>query len=355
MRRLRHRIDEGLGRIEIVAVEADIELAPLDALDREPVDEFRRHRLRQGLQHGAPGGDLHLGAARDAAHHGVDAQARVGIEHVGIVIQPLGEALRQLAHRRLQALQVAIQRQRRGQHLLVDRARVDLLAVAHHVVGGARQHLLAQGVQEHLHRAVRPPVLQALQPAIAGQGARRLRDVAHQVHGAGIVEDQILDPAPQAARARGAAAAFAAEQPAAQIDRLLPGQVRGEGAVDRLEQVMAFVEHVAGRQALILRAQRRLDHHQRVVGDHDVGLARAAHRALDEAAAVMRAGAVDAFAAPVGEAADARGAEDVAAASPADRRRPGRRRASPWSSAPSGRRRRRPACAGRPGRTAPRD
>ncbi len=152
---------------------------------------------------------------------------------------------------------VAVQRQRRGQHRLVDRARVDLLAVAHHVVGGARQHLVAQRVQEHLHRAVRPPVLQALQPAVAGQGAGRFRDVAHQVHGAGIVEDQVLDPAPQAACARGTAAAFAAEQPAAQIGRLLPGQVRGEGAVDRLEQVMALVEHVAGRQALILGAQAR--------------------------------------------------------------------------------------------------
>ena len=39
---------------------------------------------------------------------------------------------------------------------------------------------------------------------------------------------------------------------------------------------------------------------------------RPAHRALDEAAAIVRAGAVDALSAPVCERADARGAEDVA-------------------------------------------
>ena len=39
-----------------------------------------------------------------------------------------------------------------------------------------------------------------------------------------------------------------------------------------------------------------------VIGDDDVGLARGALGALDEAAPVVRAGGIDAFAAPVGEA-----------------------------------------------------
>jgi hypothetical protein len=199
--RLRHRIDEGFGGVEIMAVEADIEVAPLHPLDREPVDELGRHWLGQRLQHGPPGRDLALRTPRDAAHHRIDPEARVGIEHVGIVIQPFGEALCQLAHRRLQSLQLAIQRQGRRQHLFAHRPCVDLLAVAHRIVGRTRQHFLSQAMEKRLDRAIGALVLQALQPAIARQGARRLRDVAHQIHGAGIVQDQILDPAPEAAGA----------------------------------------------------------------------------------------------------------------------------------------------------------
>jgi hypothetical protein len=40
VRRLQHRLGERPGRIEPVAVEADIIFAPLDPLDREPVDEI---------------------------------------------------------------------------------------------------------------------------------------------------------------------------------------------------------------------------------------------------------------------------------------------------------------------------
>ena len=80
--------------------------------------------------------------------------------------------------------------------------------------------------------------------------------------------------------------------------------MRAERAVGGIEQVMALVEHVAQRaRGVVEPAHRRLDHHQRMVGDHDVGLAGAADGALDEAFPVMLAGRIDAFAAPVGEAA----------------------------------------------------
>ena len=75
---------------------------------------------------------------------------------------------------------------------------------------------------------------------------------------------------------------------------------------------MALVEHVAQRpRGVVEAAHRRLHHHQRMVGDHDVGLARAADGAFDEALPVVRAGRVDAFAAPVGEPRDAAAAEQV--------------------------------------------
>ena len=67
--------------------------------------------------------------------------------------------------------------------------------------------------------------------------------------------------------------------------------------------MVPFVEDVAGGQRrLLAAAQRRLHHDQRVVGDHHVGLAGAAHALLDVAAGVMVAGGVDALAPPVGEA-----------------------------------------------------
>ncbi len=75
--------------------------------------------------------------------------------------------------------------------------------------------------------------------------------------------------------------------------------------------MMAFIEDIACRKILLFRTERRLDHHQRVVGDHDLRLARAAHAALDEAAAVMRAGGIDAFAAAIRKAGGAPLAENI--------------------------------------------
>ena len=87
----------------------------------------------------------------------------------------------------------------------------------------------------------------------------------------------------------------------------------GKGAVGGVEQMMAFVEdqpaHGAGLLLLFIclggpsdLVDGSLAQHQGMIGDDDVGLAGGARRSLDEAFAVMRAGGIDAFAAPVGEA-----------------------------------------------------
>ena len=65
--------------------------------------------------------------------------------------------------------------------------------------------------------------------------------------------------------------------------------------------MVALVKDDARRAARFLAPARRVDHHQRMVGDDDVGLRRGAAGALDEAFAVMRATCIDAFAAPVGQ------------------------------------------------------
>ena len=115
--------------------------------------------------------------------------------------------------------------------------------------------------------------------------------------------DKIADAAAQAAGAR--AAGLGAEQPAPQLAPLVPGQAHRERGVGRVEQVMALVEHVAGRQRGIVEpAQRRLRHDKRVVGDDEPRVPGRAHILLDKAAAEMRAGGMDAFAAPVGQRID---------------------------------------------------
>ena len=120
-----------------------------------------------------------------------------------------------------------------------------------------------------------------------------------------VFAQKVAEPAFEAAGAA-AAASLGAQKPAAEIGGLDAAQMRAEGAIGGVEQVMALVEDVAQRPRCVVEAaHRRLDHHQRVVGDHDVGLARAPDGALDEALPVMLAGRIDALAAPVGQAGDA--------------------------------------------------
>ena len=78
--------------------------------------------------------------------------------------------------------------------------------------------------------------------------------------------------------------------------------------------MMAFVEDIAQRAvpaacrwsaSVASQSLRGLRDHQRVIGDDDGRMAGAADGALDETDAIMRAGGIDAFAAPVGDFATA--------------------------------------------------
>ena len=68
---------------------------------------------------------------------------------------------------------------------------------------------------------------------------------------------------------------------------------------------MAFVEYDAGGALRVIAPTRGVDHDQRVVGNHQIGLRAGAGGAFDEAFAVMRAAGIDAFAPPVGQGGDA--------------------------------------------------
>ena len=145
-------------------------------------------------------------------------------------------------------------------------------------------------------------------PAGSRQRAGRLqcrlqRRLQHRAGG-----NKLLDPPLQAAGAR--SAALGAEQPATQFRGLQAGQFGGERPVRRIEHVVAFVEHVAGRnRAVVEPAPRGLGHHQGMVGNDKLRAARPADRVFDEAAPPVRAGGMDAFAAPVRKAEDGGRAE----------------------------------------------
>jgi hypothetical protein len=85
--------------------------------------------------------------------------------------------------------------------------------------------------------------------------------------------------------------------------------------------MVAFVEHIAGWHGAAVDAPRAgavgetmgsLDHDEGVVGHHQLGGAGTADGVFDVAAFIVRAGAVDAFATPVGQAQHGSGTEQLA-------------------------------------------
>ncbi len=93
----------------------------------------------------------------------------------------------------------------------------------------------------------------ALLPAFAGQRLRRRKHGIDQCRHLGIVEHEILEAALQAACAA-RPATFGTQQPAPQIRHLLAREMGRERAIGGAEEMMALVEHIACRQALIFMA-----------------------------------------------------------------------------------------------------
>ncbi len=75
---------------------------------------------------------------------------------------------------------------------------------------------------------------------------------------------------------------------------------------------MAFIEHHAGGALGMVAAPGGIDHDQRMVGDHQVGLGAGSGSAFDEALPVVGTTGIDAFAALVGERTDRAGAKQRA-------------------------------------------
>ena len=278
-------------------------------------------RLGQRLQHGLPGRERRQDAAVERAAGRLDAVARRGVHVVRLLVQAGEQPFAQRGDRLGDAGQRAGESLRRLGDAGAEREDVAFQRApgASRRRRGAGVHLMADQPQERLGR-IRSAGIQAAQfrmiladaagPARRRQRARRLQRGVQRRLQQRAGGDQFLDAPPQAAGAR--PPAFGAEQPAAHLGGFQPGEPGGERAVRRVEHVVAFVEHVAaGHDAVVQPAPGGLGHHQRMVGDDKLCGARAADRVLDEAAPPVRAGGVDALAAPVGEAQDGRGAEQL--------------------------------------------
>ena len=273
------------------------------------------------MQHGLPGGQRRQDAAVERAAGGLDAVARGGVHVVRLLVQAARAAARAAwrSARRCGPARGRAGRPPRRRRGRAGTRRIPARPRRPRPAAARACTWWRTSVQECLGRVgpagSRPPssgwsVGDAAGPAGRRQRARRLQCGVQRRLQQRAGGDQFLDPPPQAAGAR--PAALGAEQPAAQLGGLQPRQLGGERAVGRVEHVVAFVEHVAGGHGAVVQpAPGGLGHHQRMVGDDQLCGARAADRVLDEAAPPVRAGGVDALAAPVGEAQDGGGAEQL--------------------------------------------
>ena len=279
-----------------------------------------RRSLYQCMQHVLPGGERRQHAAVERTADGLDAIAGRGVHIVGLFIEAAEQTLAQRGDRSGDT------GQRAGEAVGCfgdARTKREYVAFKRPPTGlvsrGARQHLMADQAQEGLG-GVGPAGVQPAQfgmvradpawPAGRRQRSRRLQCRVQRCFQQRTGGDQFLDPPPQAAGTR--SSAFGAQQPAAHLRGLEARQFGREGAIGRIEHVVAFVEHVAGgHHAVVQPAPGGLGHHQCMVRHDKLCGACAADRVLDEAAPPVRAGGVDALAAPVREAEDGRGAEQL--------------------------------------------
>src|SRR5262249_6880541 len=151
-----------------------------------------------------------------------------------------------------------------------------------------------------------------LRPTVLGQDAGRSQGLAQRSLAFIVALDEVADPPSEAAYPR-SRRTLGADEPAAQFAPLAARKLEGKGAVGRIEEMVALVEHLAGRHRRIVEpAQGGLGHDQRVIGDDDPRLPRTANVLFDKAAAKMRTGGMHAFAAPVGERVDPAAADQLA-------------------------------------------
>ena len=164
-RRRHHRRGERLGRVEPAAVDGDVIFAPVDPLDREPVDEFGIGLAADPPEQRDPRRER-FAAPREAANRAVDARPRLRIEPVRRVFEDRLEPPRQRGKRLLQAFE-NLARRRRGRHQRSVRlGKLGLEAVTRLLRLGAGVDGAAHLGEQRFDRPERRAFDQPLQPAL---------------------------------------------------------------------------------------------------------------------------------------------------------------------------------------------
>jgi hypothetical protein len=103
-----------------------------------------------------------------------------------------------------------------------------------------------------------PSAIRCSQPS---PGSRRHLDRRLERRGAGFVIGGDIGQPRREAAPSSARLAFRAEDPPAKLDRLLPGQRRGEGRIGGVEQMMTLVEHDPRGSLTAFAPACGIDHH----------------------------------------------------------------------------------------------
>ena len=292
-----HRLGEGDGGIQPVAAHTDVGCPAVGSADLEPVDEGLGWSPADVVQHGCPRA-RHVGPSVQAVAGGLDTDtqgrfqfAGLGVEAFGQETAERGQRLDERPHGRARIPRRLGQRFRRI-------GRIGLEAVSEVGRRLARRHVSAHGGEERLQGSARLVPPDSLKPSGVRQRGRGAHSRRQGLPARFVPGDQIDHAALETPGA--APTAFGASDPAPQFRRLPAAQMGGEGVVGRIEQMMSLVEHVAGGTVAVVPRHRRPDHHQGVVGDHEVRVPRLPLRDLDETAAVVRARGIDTLAPAVG-------------------------------------------------------
>ena len=237
VRRLRHQLGKRDAGIDPVAVDRDVDLEPVDAVERQPLDRLRPGRLGEVAQQPAPRSRAacRRGArGRGSPRRGAGAsRARAGFPGLRAVLR---SASAQPAQRGGEPVERLGQRQRR-----LDQTRRPAAAprpAGHSRLSaqrGARQHLLPHQRREISRSPGRPRAFgDALRPAVgrAGCGRRRGPRSAPWRRPRRLRRGRRCGAA---SRGRASRAGLGAEDPAPQLAPFLARQPHRKGAVGGLE------------------------------------------------------------------------------------------------------------------------
>ena len=298
---LKDDFGHGLHGVKPAPVHADVDFAPFKPFNAKPVDIFGVNRANGAGQHGNPCTQC-VNAPAKACRCPLNARAGAAIEPIGRIGCHALQSLPKHRQWPCQSLQRdgSICRRVDNASVGISKFRFQPIAAFGGVGFIAGKYHRADRGKQALHRARRCAFAQAGKPAFAGQGfgsdARHLNGKAAFFVIRCHIGQARRKPAPPSPRF-----AFGANDPAAQLNGLLPCQRGGEHGICGIKQMMAFIKDDAAWPVLFVTATRGVDHHQRVIGYHNLGLNRRTRCALNEAFFIMRASGINAFAAPVGQ------------------------------------------------------